>query len=89
MPDAPEAPPVLCVHCGDRAAVVRASRFDREGTPLEPVLKSTTFKEKNVTECIREDFRNINPVLHSDQDPIVQANNRATVEISVERPQGF
>ena len=72
-----------------KGSVTVAIAFDREGAPIEPVLQSTTFKEKNLAECVREAFRRIDPVSHTDRDPSAQANNRATVQVNLERPQGF
>lgn len=72
-----------------KGSVTVAIAFDREGAPIEPVLQSTTFKEKNLAECVREAFRRVDPVSHTDRDPSAQANNRATVQVHLERPQGF
>lgn len=75
---------------GERKGTVTVSlTFDKDGAPTEPALKSTTFKEKNLAQCVREGFRRVDPVSHSDQDPSAQAGNRATVEVSLEKPEGF
>jgi hypothetical protein len=72
-----------------RAASPSPSPSTARASPIEPVLQSTTFKEKNLAECVREAFRRVDPVSHTDRDPSAQANNRATVQVHLERPQGF
>jgi hypothetical protein len=72
-----------------KGSVTATVAFDADGSAVEPVVKSSTFKDRSITECVRSAFKQIDPASHTTNGPDVQANQRATVQVDLERPQGF
>lgn len=72
-----------------KGSVTATLKFDKDGAPEEPAVSKSTFKDKSITDCVRIALGTVDPASHSANGPDVQANQRATVQVDLERPDGF